>query len=396
VQQAAPTLLSTKVENSALHARPATLNPWKTAGGLIIPATPAPERLSGRPFFPAKARVEQTTDVSEAEPVFVPATQSADESNEETIPTRVEIDRFATAEAALPAQNEMRQNLNLFSQSSPVLPQTQATRSLPSTRRTRKMSAASGQAEAFPTRPGQARDSRQEERQRTSIFARSQNQWPDLPAYETAHPPVAEWDSNDSLADQIEAEDAAQPATQQRAISGPLSSSAEWNATAHTRREVSHAVYRSSFKERGAYAAAKPVSPQTTTGNRLAEQSVEMVGQSVPTTASIRPAAPSEAASEFAALPAMPADWHANGSLIDFQRRDSADPNPRQHPVSGNEQGRNASELEPDFNSAWSEAVWPSLPDDQPGSVQSWHATRQFWEHRQRLDNEQRGNVWNA
>ncbi len=42
------------------------------------------------------------------------------------------------------------------------------------------------------------------------------------------------------------------------------------------------------------------------------------------------------------------------------------------------------------------EEGWPSLPDEHPGISQDWRVARQSWERQQRLDNEQRGNVWNA
>lgn len=42
------------------------------------------------------------------------------------------------------------------------------------------------------------------------------------------------------------------------------------------------------------------------------------------------------------------------------------------------------------------EEGWPSLPDEKTSSSQDWRTMRQVWEHQQRLDDEQRGNVWNA
>jgi hypothetical protein len=42
------------------------------------------------------------------------------------------------------------------------------------------------------------------------------------------------------------------------------------------------------------------------------------------------------------------------------------------------------------------EEGWPSLPNENLSSSQDWRAARQSWERQQRLDDEQRGNVWNA
>ena len=45
---------------------------------------------------------------------------------------------------------------------------------------------------------------------------------------------------------------------------------------------------------------------------------------------------------------------------------------------------------------SWAEEGWPSLPNENLSISQDWRAARQSWERQQRLDDEQRGNVWNA
>lgn len=39
---------------------------------------------------------------------------------------------------------------------------------------------------------------------------------------------------------------------------------------------------------------------------------------------------------------------------------------------------------------------WPELPDESPTTSQDWRSIQQAWQHQQRLDDEQRGNLWNA
>jgi hypothetical protein len=40
--------------------------------------------------------------------------------------------------------------------------------------------------------------------------------------------------------------------------------------------------------------------------------------------------------------------------------------------------------------------AWPALPDEQRTTGQDWGRTRQAWQRQQRLDDEQRGKVWNV
>lgn len=42
------------------------------------------------------------------------------------------------------------------------------------------------------------------------------------------------------------------------------------------------------------------------------------------------------------------------------------------------------------------ETGWPALPDETYGNTRPWRAVYQVWERQQRLDSEQRGEIWNA
>lgn len=48
------------------------------------------------------------------------------------------------------------------------------------------------------------------------------------------------------------------------------------------------------------------------------------------------------------------------------------------------------------FLSTSSAGLWPALPDEQPPTDQDWGRARQAWQRQQRLDDEQRGCLWNA
>lgn len=45
---------------------------------------------------------------------------------------------------------------------------------------------------------------------------------------------------------------------------------------------------------------------------------------------------------------------------------------------------------------AYGSEQWPELPDESPTTSQDWRSIQQAWQHQQRLDDEQRGNLWNA
>jgi hypothetical protein len=99
--------------------------------------------------------------------------------------------------------------------------------------------------------------------------------------------------------------------------------------------------------------------------------------------------ASARSASEPEELPFHPpsVDAHRNDTPCSWPSHDSS---------ASDEHGASISARTADFTPIQLAVPWPVLPDEQIDRSQTWHATLQLWKHRQRLDDEQRGNVWNA